>query len=117
MTREEVRRRRQGGSHDGMSDLLLCLAAVSAREEHSLVYVKGLLSNEKRKSIEPVALQFARGPQGAVATQNEVVALQGFITYSPWKEADVFQEIQAVFTEELIPTSRPVLDWRRGRDR
>jgi SRSO17 transposase len=34
-----------------------------------------------------------------------VVALQGFITYSPWEEADVFREIQAVFAEELMPTA------------
>ena len=37
--------------------------------------------------------------------RNEVVALQGFITFSPWKEEDVFHEIQAVFAEELMPSS------------
>ena len=74
-------------------------------QEHSLVYVRGLLSDQQRKSIEPIALRFARGPGDAAATQNEVVALQGFITFSPWKEEDVFQEIQAVFAEELMPSS------------
>jgi SRSO17 transposase len=74
-------------------------------QEHSQIYLKGLLSNQQRKSIEPIALQFARGPNGAAAKQNEVMALQGFITYSPWKEADVFHEIQAVFAEELMPTA------------
>jgi len=74
-------------------------------QEHSRVYVKGLLSDQRRKSIEPIALQFARGPNGAAATQNEVVALQGFITHSPWRVDDVFQEIQAVFAEELMPTA------------
>ena len=74
-------------------------------QEHSLVYVRGLLSDQQRKSIEPIALQFARGPDDAAATQNEVVALQGFITFSPWKEEDVFQEIQAVFAEELLPSA------------
>ncbi|MEA1950574.1 MAG: IS701 family transposase [Planctomycetota bacterium] len=72
---------------------------------HSLVYLKGLMSQQKRKSIEPIALQFARGPKGAAATQNEVVALQGFVTHSPWEAIDVFQEIQAVFAEELVPTT------------
>ena len=74
-------------------------------QEHSRVYVKGLLSDQKRKSIQPIALQFARGPHGAAATQNEVVAMQGFITHSPWKVMDVFGEIQAVFAEELMPTA------------
>jgi SRSO17 transposase len=74
-------------------------------QEHSLVYVRGLLSDQQRKSIEPIALRFARGPDDAAATQNEVVALQGFITVSPWKEEDVFHEIQAVFAEELMPSS------------
>lgn len=73
--------------------------------EHSRVYVKGLLSNQPRKSIEPIALQFARSPQGDPAAQKEVVALQGFITHSPWKVTDVFSEIQAVFAEELMPTA------------
>jgi SRSO17 transposase len=74
-------------------------------QEHSLVYVQGLLSNQQRKSIEPIALCFARREDGAAATQNEVVALQGFITFSPWKEDDVFHEIQAVFAEELMSSS------------
>jgi SRSO17 transposase len=78
---------------------------------HSLVYLKGLMSDQKRKSVEPIALQFARGPDGAAATQNEVVALQGFLTFSPWEANDVFQEIQAVFAEELAPTAK---QWALG---
>ena len=54
------------------------------------MYLKGLMSDQKRKSVEPIALQFARGPDGAAATQNEVVALQGFLTHSPWEAGDVF---------------------------
>ena len=34
---------------------------------HSLVYLKGLISDQKRKSVEPIALQFARAPDGAAA--------------------------------------------------
>ena len=106
MTREEVRAaaRRVTQWHERFAPLFGRREA----QEHSLVYLKGLLSNQMRKSIEPLALHFARGPEGAAATQNEVVALQGFITYSPWKEADVFQEIQAVFAEELMPTAAHV---------
>jgi len=103
MTREEVRAaaKRVTQWHDRFAPLF----GRKESRDHSQVYVKGLLSNQKRKSIEPLALQFARGPDGSAARQNEVVALQGFITYSPWKEADVFQEIQAVFAEELMPTA------------
>jgi SRSO17 transposase len=72
---------------------------------HSLVYLKGLMSQQKRKSVEPIALQFGRGPNGVAATQNEVVALQGFLTQSPWEASDVFEEIQAVFAEELVPST------------
>jgi len=76
-----------------------------------LVYVKGLMSGQKRKSVEPIALHFARGPNGAAATQNEVVALQGFLTQSPWEAMDVFQEIQEVFREELVPSTA---EWALG---
>lgn len=79
--------------------------------EHSRVYLKGLLADQERKSVEPIALQFARAADGSTATQNEVVALQGFITDSPWEIAKVFQEIQAVFAEELMPTAA---EWSIG---
>ncbi|MGA2253743.1 MAG: IS701 family transposase [Thermoguttaceae bacterium] len=103
MTREEVRAaaRRVTVWHARFAPLF---GRKEARE-HSEIYVKGLLSGQERKSIEPLALQFARRPDGAAATQNEVVALQGFITYSLWKVDDVFREIRAVFAEELMPTA------------
>ena len=112
MTRDDVRAaaRRVTRWHERFAGLF-------GRKEpqgHSLVYVKGLMSEEKRKSVEPIALQFARGPNGAAATQKEVVALQGFLTYSPWEAIDVFQEIQAVFTEELVPTTS---QWALGTGR
>jgi SRSO17 transposase len=104
MTRDEVRAaaKRVAQWHERFAGLF------GRREsrEHSLVYVKGLMSGQKRKSVEPIALQFARGPQGVAATQNEVVALQEFLTHSPWEAGDVFQEIQAVFAEELVPTTQ-----------
>jgi SRSO17 transposase len=73
-------------------------------QEHSLRYVKGLMSDQERKSVEPIALRFGCGRDGGPATQNEVVAMQGFITASPWEAHDVFAEIQAVFAEELAPS-------------
>jgi SRSO17 transposase len=103
MTRDEVR-----AAAERVTRWHERFAGLFGRKEpqgHSAVYVKGLMSEQKRKSIEPIALQFARGPNGAAATQNEVVALQGFLTHSPWEAIDVFQEIQAVFTEELVPST------------
>ena len=102
MTRDEVRAaaRRVTQWHKRFAPLFGRREA----QEHSRVYVKGLLSNQQRKSIEPIALQFARGPDGAAAVQKEVVALQSFITKSPWEVSKVFAEIQAVFAEELMPT-------------
>lgn len=73
--------------------------------EHSFVYLRGLLSDQKRKSVEPIALRFAKGRNGAPVTQNEVVAMQEFLTASPWEAGDVFRELQAVFAEELVPTT------------
>ncbi len=109
MTRDEVRTaaKRVVEWHERFAGLF-------GRKEpqgHSLVYLKGLMSDQKRKSVEPIALQFARGPKGAAATQNEVVALQGFITLSSWEAGAVFQEIQAVFAEELVPTTA---EWSLG---
>jgi SRSO17 transposase len=103
MTRDEVRAaaRRVTQWHERFASLFGRVES----QGHSLVYLKGLMSDQKRKSVEPIALQFARGPNGAAATQNEVVAMQGFITQSPWGASDVFQEIQAVFAEELVPTT------------
>ena len=103
MTRDDVRAaaRRVVRWHERFAGLF---GRKEARE-HSLVYLKGLLSNQERKSVEPIALQFARGRNGAPAAQKEVVAMQSFITESPWESGDVFAEIQAVFAEELVPTT------------
>jgi SRSO17 transposase len=109
MTRDEVRAaaRKVTRWHERFAPLF----GRKETQQHSRVYVKGLMSDQPRKSVEPIALQFARGPRGAAATQNEVVALQSFITESPWEVAKVFAEIQAVFAEELMPTSA---EWNVG---
>jgi hypothetical protein len=55
MTREEVRAaaRKVTVLHERFAPLF----GRKEAQEHSQVYVKGLLSGEKRKSIEPLALQ------------------------------------------------------------
>lgn len=66
---------------------------------------------EGRKNVEALALQFANGPDGESAGQNEVLSLQSFLTDSPWDSADVQREIQALFAEELGPSAA---DWPIG---
>jgi SRSO17 transposase len=65
------------------------------------MYVKGLLLGEGRKSAERMALRFG----AAEATQNGVVALQEFLTRSPWEAQGVTHEIQTVFAEEFVPSA------------
>jgi SRSO17 transposase len=75
--------------------------------EHSLQYVRGLLLAEGRKSVEPMALVFG-GPSEVEPEihQSIVLAWQRFLTVSPWKALAVQREIQAVFNEEFVPTTR-----------
>ncbi|MBN2577695.1 MAG: transposase [Pirellulales bacterium] len=103
MTRDEVRAaaRRVVEWHGRFSGLF----GRKESQAHSLQYIKELLSNLERKSVEPIALQFSRDPHGGAATQNEVVALQGFLSNSPWEAGAVFAEIQSVFAEELVPST------------
>jgi len=104
MTRDEVRAaaKRVTQWHERFAGLF----GRKEAQAHSLVYLKGLLSDQQRKCVEPIALRFARGRNGARAAQKEVVAMQGFITASPWEAGAVFGEIQAVFGEELVPTTK-----------
>lgn len=70
----------------------------------SLVYLNGLLLGQERKSAEPMALTFGQ-PDDDGLGQNQVLALQRFLTASPWDYQDVQREIQAVFAEQLLPAA------------
>jgi hypothetical protein len=48
----------------------------------ALVYLNGLLLGQGRKSAEPMALVFGQSEDGALG-QNQVLALQRFLTSSP----------------------------------
>jgi len=72
---------------------------------HSLTYLRGLLLGKGRKCVERIALAFCLGTGNKPVSQKEVVAMQGFITASPWEAGDVQKEIQAVFAEELVPST------------
>jgi SRSO17 transposase len=76
----------------------------------ALIYLNGLLLAPGRKSAEPMALTFGRPDKDGIS-QNQVLALQRFLTYSPWEARAVEREIQAVFAEELVPSTA---DWSIG---
>jgi SRSO17 transposase len=76
----------------------------------SLVYLNGLLLGQERKSAEPLALTFGQPADDGLG-QNQVLALQRFLTASPWDYQDVQHEIQAVFAEQLQPAAA---DWSLG---
>ena len=75
------------------------------------MYLRGLILAEGRKNVERIALRFAEGPRGTSPGQNEVVALQEFMTLSPWQAQDVQRKIQLTFAEELVPSTK---DWSIG---
>ena len=103
MTRNEVRAvgRKLGGLHKRFES---CFGRKESRE-HSLVYLRGLLLGEGRKNVERIALRFAKSKDGSPAAENEVVALQEFLTASPWPADAVMREVQAVFAEEFVPST------------
>lgn len=103
MTRDEVRAagRRVARWHGRFAALF----GRKESQEHSEVYLRGLMSNERRKNVEAIALRFAKRKDGPAPAEKEVVALQGFITASPWEWGVVQREIQAVFAEELVPST------------
>lgn len=70
----------------------------------SRVYLNGLLLGQERKSAEPMALAFGQAGDDGLG-QNQVLALQRFLTASPWDFQDVQHAIQAVFTEQLVPST------------
>ncbi len=71
----------------------------------SLVYLNGLLLATGRKSAEPMALVFGQADDQDDISQNQVLALQRFLTYSPWSAQDVHCEVQRVFAQRLVPST------------
>lgn len=72
-------------------------------QAQSLVYLNGLLSKE-RKSAEPMALIFGEPDDDGIG-QNQVLGLQRFLSQSPWDSQDIQHELQAVYVEELVPST------------
>src|SRR5271170_4751281 len=92
-----------------MERFVPCFARPASRS-HAATYVAGLLQAEGRKSVEPIALRFARRSAEATGSEatvgsKEVIALQRFLTDSPWDPQDVRWQIQAIAAEELLPSA------------
>ncbi len=79
-------------------------------QAQALIYLNGLLLSPGRKSAEPMALVFGQADDKGIS-QNQVLALQRFLTYSPWETQEVQREVQAVFAEQLVPS---MADWSIG---
>lgn len=73
----------------------------SERRHWGSVYVRGLLLNGERKSIEPMA---ARLPEG------NVQAMQQFIGQSPWEWDAVWERLARRMTKELEPEPAWIID-------
>src|ERR1039457_922182 len=73
----------------------------SERRHWGELYVRGLLQDGERKSIEPMA---ARLPDG------NVQAMQQFVGQSPWEWQDVWARLGKRMTAELEPDSAWVVD-------
>jgi SRSO17 transposase len=73
----------------------------SERRYWGSVYVRGLLLNGERKSIEPMA---ERLPEG------NVQAMQQFIGQSPWEWNAIWERLGRRMTKELEPDSAWVVD-------
>ena len=70
-------------------------------QEHSRVYLKGLLMSQEGKNAEAIALCFGEQERD----RKEVLAMQRFLTVSPWEAGKLQREIQAVFAERLVPST------------
>src|SRR5438093_200603 len=66
----------------------------------SSVYLRGLLEDGERKSIEPMAARVPRPPQ-LLDIKDPAQALQQFVNQSPWDEQEVAKRYRRVMAESL----------------
>jgi SRSO17 transposase len=71
-----------------------------AQSAWSGVYLRGLLEDGERKSIEPMASRVPRPPQ-LLDIKDPEQALQQFVNQSPWDEQTVCQRYRRVMAESL----------------
>lgn len=109
MTRDEVRAlgRSLGGLHERYAP---CFGRKES-QGHALAYLKGLLLGQGRKNVERIALRYSARIDGSPAAQKDVVAMQEFLTRSPWESGDVMRQIQADFADQFAPSTH---EWPLG---
>jgi SRSO17 transposase len=71
------------------------------RQEHSQEYIRGLLMDGERKSIEPLARRLADG---------NVQALQQFVNQSPWPFGKVRASLARKMEKEVVPEAYWFID-------
>jgi SRSO17 transposase len=71
------------------------------RRQHAEEYIRGLLMDGERKSIEPMA---SRLPDG------DVQALQQFVNQSPWSNGEVRASLARKVEEEFVPEAYWLID-------
>ncbi len=83
-----------------MADVVLLMGR-KERREHAEQYVRGLLLDGERKSIEPLA---RRLPDG------DVQALQQFVNQSPWSSREVRASLARKMEREFVPEAYWLID-------
>lgn len=83
-----------------LADLVLPMGR-KERGEHAEEYVRGLLMDGDRKSIEPMADRLADG---------DVQALQQFVNQSPWPEKEVRASLARKVEREFVPEAYWLID-------
>lgn len=83
-----------------LADIVLCLGR-KERRAHAERYVRGLLMDGERKSIEPMA---SRLPDG------DVQGLQQFVNQSPWSSREVRASLARKVEREFVPEAYWLID-------
>lgn len=103
---ERIDLRAAAGKLDDLHGRVARLFGRIEARAHSLTYVRGLLLADGRKSVERMAFQLMpRETENVMERQADVLAMQRFLTHSPWEATAVQAEIQAVFAEEFVPAA------------
>lgn len=83
-----------------LADVVLSLGRIE-RRQHAEEYIRGLLMDGERKSIEPMA---SRLPDG------DVQALQQFVNQSPWSYKEVRASLARRVEQEFVPEAYWLID-------
>ncbi len=83
-----------------LADVVLSLGRIE-RRQHAEEYIRGLLMDGERKSIEPMA---SRLPDG------DVQALQQFVNQSPWSYGEVRASLARKVEQEFVPEAYWLID-------